>query len=376
MSWSYRKRVKIIPGVHLNFSRNGISTSIGVKGANLTIGRSGTYLNTGIPGTGISNHQKLSIPTAVHPSPIDIGFETSIGNIVSTDIQEITSQDMQGIKEAILLAHDQRIELKKDIAKIKTSLITSKLSLVSSYVFIYGLIIKKIKENIESDIRIKKTTLQEVRNHLQNCYVALDIIFEPEIEQKYLNVVESFKKLCTSQKIWDVVSAHAQDRVVTRSSAGTLVKKNIVQFSIKSIPDIRSKYEPLCFKNANGADLYFYPNFIVMYSSSTRFAVIGIDELSLYHSYVRFTENGVVPRDSKIIGTTWTKVNKNGSPDKRFKNNRQIPVVKYGEISLKTNTGLNEEYEFSNFEYTSAFGEAFTNYQSLIKSAGVMKHIS
>ncbi|MEJ0032772.1 MAG: DUF4236 domain-containing protein [Bacteroidota bacterium] len=52
MAWSYRRRVKIIPGVYLNFSRKGISTSVGVRGASLTFGYNGTYLNAGIPGTG------------------------------------------------------------------------------------------------------------------------------------------------------------------------------------------------------------------------------------------------------------------------------------------------------------------------------------
>jgi hypothetical protein len=61
-------------------------------------------------------------------------------------------------------------------------------------------------------------------------------------------------------------------------------------------------------------------------------------------------------------------VNKNGTPDKRFKGNYQIPIVRYGEISLRTSTGLNEEYEFSNYEFTEAFGQAFRDYQKTIKS--------
>lgn len=368
MAWSYRRRLKIIPGVHLNFSKSGISTSIGVRGASLTLGKSGTYLNTGIPGTGLHYRQKLFNPDTL-PTPEEVAIlEPNSENIVSADIQEITSQDMHGIKEAIITAHNQRIDLKSDLVKIKTSIFISKLNLVSSYLFVYGLIRKKIKENIENDIRIKKATLLDVRKHLENCYVELDIDFDPEIERQYLEVTESFKKLCTSHKIWDVVSAHSQDRVATRSSASTLVRKREIRFGIKSLPDIKCKQEPLWFKNANGADLYFYPHFIVMHSSSKRFAVIGLDELSFYHSSVRFTETGTVPKDSKIIDYTWTKVNKNGSPDKRFKDNRQIPVVRYGEITLKTKTGLHEEYEFSNYEYTSAFGNAFMSYQSLISS--------
>lgn len=60
MAWSFKKRKKIAPGVHLNFSKRGVSTSFGVKGFSITTGPRGTYLNTGIPGTGLYNRQKIS----------------------------------------------------------------------------------------------------------------------------------------------------------------------------------------------------------------------------------------------------------------------------------------------------------------------------
>ena len=59
MALRFRRRVKLLPGVHLNISRSGISTSLGVRGASLTFGKRGTYLNTGLPGTGISWRSKL-----------------------------------------------------------------------------------------------------------------------------------------------------------------------------------------------------------------------------------------------------------------------------------------------------------------------------
>src|ERR1019366_8305551 len=54
MALRFRRRVKLLPGVHVNISRSGISTSVGVRGASLTFGKRGTYANTGLPGTGIS----------------------------------------------------------------------------------------------------------------------------------------------------------------------------------------------------------------------------------------------------------------------------------------------------------------------------------
>lgn len=368
MTWSFRKRIKIIPGVHLNLSKSGISTSIGVKGASLNFGSSGSYLNTSVHFLGINNRQRLSgSNNNFRPEMYNEVLEFS-DNIFSSDIQEITSQNMQGIKEAIILAHEQRKDLLKDLLKIQATLGSSKLKLGLSYFLIYGFIKKNVPENIKINIEAQTEAIKQTKNQIDNCFVKLEIDFEPEIKEKYQALVEAFKKLTTSQKIWDVTSAHYQDRVVARSSASTLVKKRDVRFQLKSLPDIKSDFDALYFQNANGADLYFYPSFIVMYSNKNNFALIGIDEIILNQSFIRFTETGTIPKDSKIIDRTWAKVNKNGTPDKRFKGNYQIPVVRYGEIKLRTKTGLNEEYEFSNYEFTEEFGKAFEKYQTVIKS--------
>ncbi|GHU66596.1 hypothetical protein FACS189447_07800 [Spirochaetia bacterium] len=55
----FRKRVKIAPGVNLNFSKSGVSTTVGGKGASVNLGKNGAYLNTGIPGTGIYDRKKI-----------------------------------------------------------------------------------------------------------------------------------------------------------------------------------------------------------------------------------------------------------------------------------------------------------------------------
>lgn len=44
----FRKRIKIVKGVHLNVSKSGTSLSVGPRGAKVTIGRKGVYTNVGI----------------------------------------------------------------------------------------------------------------------------------------------------------------------------------------------------------------------------------------------------------------------------------------------------------------------------------------
>lgn len=60
MGFYFRKRVKILPGVHLNLSKTGTSWSFGPRGASVNVGKKGAYLNTGIPGTGIYSRTKIS----------------------------------------------------------------------------------------------------------------------------------------------------------------------------------------------------------------------------------------------------------------------------------------------------------------------------
>lgn len=50
----------MLPGVTLNFSKSGISTTIGTRGASVNIGKNGVYGNAGIPGTGIYMREKIA----------------------------------------------------------------------------------------------------------------------------------------------------------------------------------------------------------------------------------------------------------------------------------------------------------------------------
>ena len=55
MGWRFHRSKQIIPGVRLNFSRSGLSVSVGVKGARVNLGKSGIRTTLGLPGTGISH---------------------------------------------------------------------------------------------------------------------------------------------------------------------------------------------------------------------------------------------------------------------------------------------------------------------------------
>ena len=59
MGFRFQKRLSILPGVRINLSKGGVSTSLGPRGADVNIGKNGITTNAGIPGTGLSYRSKL-----------------------------------------------------------------------------------------------------------------------------------------------------------------------------------------------------------------------------------------------------------------------------------------------------------------------------
>lgn len=67
MGFRFRRRIKIMPGISLNLSRSGVSTSVGAKGAHVTIGHDKVRTTVGLPGTGISYSDTTKLQGNVLP---------------------------------------------------------------------------------------------------------------------------------------------------------------------------------------------------------------------------------------------------------------------------------------------------------------------
>jgi hypothetical protein len=56
----FRKTVSVLPGVKINMSKTGVSTSLGGNGATVNLGTRTRFLTLGIPGTGLSYRVPLT----------------------------------------------------------------------------------------------------------------------------------------------------------------------------------------------------------------------------------------------------------------------------------------------------------------------------
>lgn len=365
----FRKRVKVFPGFHLNFSNSGISSTIGVKGASINFSKKGTYLNTSIPALGISSRQKLNsnennlLPqeqsgrNTMLPKPI-----IPATGIKSNENSQLTSTSLNELKESLQEVYNDRIELQKEIKKTIKEISIDRIKYAITCLFIIGFFIKSLKEAISG----KKEYLADIKKQLDTSFINIDVNFDNDTEIKYNNMLNAYKSLLTSEVIWDITSAITQDTRVNRSAASTLVTRQKVKFKFDNIDIIKCSHQAFHFENKNGGDLYIYPAFLIVTSNKKDFALIDLKDATLSFSEQRFIEHGKIPSDSKIISKTWSKVNKNGSKDKRFKNNYEIPVVGYGNVYIKSTTGLNETYAFSSYEKSQQFIIHFKEYQNFI----------
>jgi hypothetical protein len=362
----FRRRVKLFPGVKINFSKSGISTTIGVRGASITIGKQGTYLNTGIPGTGIYDRRKIgeNKRNVQEYIPNEVVQYDEVGAIKSEEAEATTSEGLHELKETLMECYQERIDLKKEITKVRFKLFFATIFLIFSCLIIIGFFINSIKQ-LRKD---QNEYLMDLKAQLQNCFVNIDMVLDPKFEDKYQELLDKYKSLITSHRIWDLTSSVSVDRVTTRSAASTAVKRRQIKMGYGNIDIIKSKHDALHFENAIGGDLYIYPAFIALVDSYKKFGLIDLRELEFNFHGQQFIEEEGIPKDALVVGNTWLKVNKNGTPDKRFKDNRQIPICQYGEISLKSKTGLNEAYHISSFDKSSQFAEKLLEYQNMIKN--------
>jgi hypothetical protein len=85
--------------------------------------------------------------------------------------------------------------------------------------------------------------------------------------------------------------------------------------------------------------LHFLPDRLLV-RDGRRFSDVSYEALDTSFNAGRFIEDGRVPRDGQQIDTTWRYVNVKGGPDRRYNNNKKLPVMLYGNIEVASQGGL------------------------------------
>ena len=107
----------------------------------------------------------------------------------------------------------------------------------------------------------------------------------------------------------------------------------------------------------NNIVFFFLPD-VVLVKQYGRFGAIGYNDLHIRTQTSRFIEDGSPPADAQVVDRTWKHPNKGGGPDRRFRDDRLLPVCLYEVMHLSSASGANELMEFSRTGLVQEFSTA------------------
>ena len=377
MSWRFRKSFKLLPGLKLNLTRHGLSATLGAAPFSLNVGPRGVYGNVSIPGTGVWDRERLDSPRP-HAGSAPRGFdrgtvphpllaipETGFTEIRSASTEMLKSQSMADLQKLLEEAYDERSTLTSEVgaAKRECEVATRRYESWEKGFLFKRLFLKSFagRKEVFDTARDKREELQE---QLRLTVLATQIDIDREQAEPYYKMRDAFAALSECQKTWDTLERRAIDRVAERSAANEAIKRETVAFALHSCDLIQWEQHVPHLPNRTGGDLYIYPGFVIYRAAKKAFAIIDSREVHLTYRPVRFIEDGQIPSDAQVVGQAWAKSNKDGSPDRRFRDNCQIPIALYGSVTFTSPSGLLEEFQTSNAELAKRFTKAWETFQA------------
>lgn len=380
MGLRFQQSFQLFPGVRLNLSGGRVSATFGVPGASLNVSPRGIRSTVGVPGSGLSYSSNLTPGALPSPSPRPGStppFNPSVAywqsqqmrEINSAAVENLTSHGLLEVRDLIAQTRSQHEEISADLAEAQGVHGRDLAELDRRSRSLFRVFYKRRIAELEISVAEAEQEIQRLSEWQQSTHV--DVSFEAsEIAQKaYGALVRQFEILRGCARIWDITSDRIGNRVVERSYASRTITRTPVTLEFSTSDLVRFDGRAMRFQNVNGEDILIFPGVALMPREDGAFALIDLRDINLAFAAAQFVEDEAVPADSQVVGYTWAKVNKNGSPDLRFRDNYQIPLCLYGRMIFTTPGGVEEEYHFSNATAAGEFARTFDAYRSALASS-------
>jgi len=179
---------------------------------------------------------------------------------------------------------------------------------------------------------------------------------DEEATQLYEKFLSSFKQFMSSKKIWEVHSSQKSlDQKYTSGASKVITRSDLSGISRHKLPNkyfITNVEVP--YIGLKRLSFYFFPERLVI-KKGKKFAALSYKNLVIESSVSNMTETDPLPKDANVIEYTWQYPNKSGGPDKRFKNNPQIPICEYSKYHFYSDSGVSELIQTSKTGAMDAF---------------------
>ena len=363
MGFYIRKYVQAGP-FRLNLSKSGLGVSVGVpgfrvgsgpRGNYVHMGRHGVYYRTAYYGTpllgGSRAHRTVQQPAQSHTSHFP-AYKPS----------DVVMHDVTGATAVSLVP-----TVGDDVVK-QLNAAASRMGwgwLVTIAGFFLGLVALLLSWVISLVIWILLAPLGWwlfLRDQAQRTVVLFyDVNDAPAAW--FHSLVDSWGWLTGSQRLWRVVQTRhvetlydykhtggASDLESLVAATATTAGPKHLSTNISAVPSIVVGH----------SSLHFLPDRVLV-RDGTLYSDIRYQDLQIHHRPERWIEQGWPPSDAQQVDQTWLHPNVGGGPDRRFKDNRLIPVMLYGRLQFSSPGGLYWQLQISRVKGASAVASVLSS---------------
>lgn len=326
----------------VNISKSGVGYSYGVPGFRKTKMANGrTRTTASLVGTGLSYVTESSNKKKTKA--------TATGNNTVVSVHQESLNDIDNVNQA-LFEESNETEFVNAIKKAKQMYNIAKWLIILGCIFILG------GGTIFCSLVMIPLGIILMHHFNKNLKVNVEYTFESG-EDSYKAYKELWMKLNKNRKVWEITSAVNNTDTKYSSGASRTIERNQVHFNEKKIPYLCVNNQKILTLKLRKKEVLFLPDKLLIIQGK-QIAVVNYSNLSIKLSERNCVEHDGVASDSKVVDHTWKYLNKNGTPDKRFSDNRQLPVCLYGKIEIADlNNNFCVELQMSSYDIYSEIKE-------------------
>lgn len=348
MGFRFKKSINL-GGFRINFSKKGIGYSYGVKGLRYTKTADGRKrLTTSIPGTGISYSKSFS-KTKKTSNKNSRTYSVDKYNETLYDKKDIIIQTTQN---EVVNKLNRSYKKTQILEKIRSLLL---IAIIISSLFLFNNLYSLIP------LCIFLITLILIP---RKCSVDLDYNFSEEDDKArdFLALTTETTNLFSCNKLSEIIEVKSLGK--TKGIGASTESLNLSN-KIKI-------YDKIKFINCNckvnliklhNKEILILPDSLFVFIEK-QWVSVDYKDIEIVYRNRQFVESESVPSDTKVSNYCWEHMNKNGEPDRRFSNNRRLPVCEYGIVGIRSKNGLRVLLLGSNRNKVKNFYNALKTYIS------------
>jgi hypothetical protein len=181
-----------------------------------------------------------------------------------------------------------------------------------------------------------------VKNDQRRKTLSIFYTLETEVEGLHAKFLDYFHEFAATKKIWQKL--HTKGVVDQKYNAGAsqLVSRRQIYVSPHRLPASFLKTNiSIPYIALRNTELFFFPERLILKRGNS-FGAIFYKNINVESSPSKFIEEESLAADATVVDHTWKYLNKSGGPDRRFSDNRKLPICLYTDYEFTSANGLNE----------------------------------